>query len=322
MDSTTAHTHVTDRSDLRRYRTEIPNIVFDLELKQFDILLYCHLKRIAGETGACWKSTLELAAETGISVGRISAGKKVLAEPRERLGGKALITLRTQTRDDGRPWRDYLTITDIWPENMTHFGEGSPHESMGSPGEPMALLTSVNEGSRGEPMVPDKGSPGERHKKEPFKRIKGDAGAMRPRRAASPLGPGAQLYRSITNLTPNAAQREMIEAAYAAHPDRFGVVIRFWTAQGWNPKSIPGMVEVIERGTWRGGKPVIVQAPASVATLDPRAVYHGDDGAPRLKPAYGVASEYELYEMDPELPGTWPDWYAIAARAFGVEVPS
>ena len=317
MNDGPTYTNVADRCDMRRYRTEIPNVVFELGLKQLDILLYCHLKRIAGDKGACWKSTPELAAETGISSGRISTGKKALAQPRAALGGKALIAVRTQTREDGRPWRDYLTITDIWPENMAHFGEVSPDESMVSPRETMQPGYSANEVSPRERLV----SPGESHKKEPNKRIKDGAATGRRRPPASPLGIGAQLYRSITSLTPNAAQREMLEAAFAAHPDRFDVVVRTWAAKGWNRQSVPDMVEVIDRGTWRTGKPVLSRAPApaAVQVLDPRAIFHGDDGEARLKPAYGVASEYELYDMDPEDQRTWPDWYAAAARAFGVK---
>jgi hypothetical protein len=44
-----------DAGDLRKYRTEIPNLVLELGLSPYALALYVHLKRTAGQDGACYK---------------------------------------------------------------------------------------------------------------------------------------------------------------------------------------------------------------------------------------------------------------------------
>lgn len=124
---------IVDQSDLRRYRTEIPNIVFALGLTPFELALYCHLKRTAGAEGKCWKTTKTLAAETGMSGGMISQAKEGLEQTRPELGGKALIQITRDESKPGRP-RHIITITDIWIDNFASY-QNSPHELQSSPDE-------------------------------------------------------------------------------------------------------------------------------------------------------------------------------------------
>jgi hypothetical protein len=125
-----------DLGDSRKYRTEIPNLVFTLGLSPFELALYVHLKKTAGAEGACWKSTQTLSEETGMSAGMVSKAKDGLEESRKALGGKALINVSEEpNRGGGRP-RHVITITDIWPENFAaNARPSSPHEVASSSGE-------------------------------------------------------------------------------------------------------------------------------------------------------------------------------------------
>ncbi|GAF99333.1 unnamed protein product, partial [marine sediment metagenome] len=45
------------RSEDRAYFTMMPNIIDDMGLDPYAFRLYVHLRRVAGENGACWQST-------------------------------------------------------------------------------------------------------------------------------------------------------------------------------------------------------------------------------------------------------------------------
>ena len=113
---------VQDEGDLHRYRTEIPNIIFRLGLTPFELTLYAHLKQTAGDGGQCWKSTGTLARETGMSAGTISKAKDGLLSPRLELSGKSLIAVREEPGTRGGRPRHYISLTDVWPENMAMRG--------------------------------------------------------------------------------------------------------------------------------------------------------------------------------------------------------
>lgn len=127
---------VIDRSDPRKYRTEIPNIVLTLGLTPYELTLYVHLKRTAGADGTCWKSTATLARETGMSSGMVSKAKAALQKVMNPLR-KALITVSDEVNQKGGKPNHLITVTDIWPQNMAHFASSqdevapeprSPHE--------------------------------------------------------------------------------------------------------------------------------------------------------------------------------------------------
>ncbi len=125
-----------DAGDLKKYRTEIPNIVFTLGLDPYALSLYCHLKRTTGaaDGGVCWKSTRTLAAETGMSVGKVSDARAELEKPRDELNGKALISVE---RPKDRSKSTNVVCEDVWPENFgvftTRTRECSPHERKKEP---------------------------------------------------------------------------------------------------------------------------------------------------------------------------------------------
>jgi Helix-turn-helix domain len=131
-----------DEGDLRKYRTEIPNMVYDIGLTPYEGWLYGHFKRVCGAKpdGMCWKSVATLAKETGMSTGRVS-------EARRELERRGLIKME-QPKGPGTSIT--VTIVDIWPQNMARYMTPSQYEGPPSRGE--------DPPSRGEP------------KKEPFKK--------------------------------------------------------------------------------------------------------------------------------------------------------
>lgn len=112
--------HGRDDGDLKKYRTEIPNVVFTLGLRPPALALYCHLKRTTGaaDGGLCYKSTRTLAKETCMSIGMVSEARAELEQPREELGGKPLIQVH---RPEQKGKSVEVICVDVWAENFEHF---------------------------------------------------------------------------------------------------------------------------------------------------------------------------------------------------------
>jgi hypothetical protein len=120
--------------------TSIPNMVDDLGLSPYAFRLYCHLKRVAGELGACWQSTNTLAEACQMSMGMISKAKQELTATNPPL-------IRIERKHKPKPsgdWYHEIKIIDIWAVNSASFSPGerpvsysenrpSPHESKKNP---------------------------------------------------------------------------------------------------------------------------------------------------------------------------------------------
>lgn len=102
---------VVDRGDLRKYRTEIPNMVLGLGLTPYALALYVHLKRTAGDEGKCWKSTRTLAKETGISAGKVSSARGELED----------VELIHVERPSNPSQSVTVYILDVWEANFKQF---------------------------------------------------------------------------------------------------------------------------------------------------------------------------------------------------------
>lgn len=122
---------ITDSGDLRKYRTEIPNIIYSLGLTPFELALYNALKRTAGQNGTSRKSTPTLAKESGMSPGMVSKAKVGLAKPRPLLGNKPLIVINKEKNRNGGKAKDMIDIVDIWRENMAYFSKEQVHQNEG-----------------------------------------------------------------------------------------------------------------------------------------------------------------------------------------------
>lgn len=142
-----------DRSDLRKYRTELPNIYDDADLGVYEFRLLVHYKRV----GTCTESTATTARKCKISTGKVSAARKVLAA-----GG--WITLTEVATPKGMSYS--IEVVDRWQENFNTFApaqrspdehQPSPHEEVPSPGETKKELKDKNKsrGVKPAPSQPD-----------------------------------------------------------------------------------------------------------------------------------------------------------------------
>jgi len=97
-----------DESDLRKYRTEIPNLIDDMGLDVYEARLYLHYKRVCGaKGGTCWQSVRTTAKACKMSKGKVTGTRKGL----ER---KGLIRCEKNTETS----TINITIMDIWPANF------------------------------------------------------------------------------------------------------------------------------------------------------------------------------------------------------------
>lgn len=135
---------ISDPSDLKKYRTELPNLYDDAELDVYEFRLLAHYKRV----GRCTESLETTAAKCKFSEGKVS-------EARQSLADKGWIALQRVDMDKGR-YRFIVTVIDRWIENFARYsglsiediaeqvknaspspreGRGSPHEASPSPRE-------------------------------------------------------------------------------------------------------------------------------------------------------------------------------------------
>jgi hypothetical protein len=105
-------TRARDRSSLRHYRIELPNLIDDMGLSVYAFRLYVHLKRVAEDEGSCWQSARTLAEACSMSAGQVSKAKDELEQ--KQLIARHPKILRGGIGDD-------ITIVDIWPKNFAHY---------------------------------------------------------------------------------------------------------------------------------------------------------------------------------------------------------
>lgn len=100
------------------FRTEIPNIIFDI-LPLTHIGVYGHLKKIAGDGGACWQSKTNLAKKLGISKNTLL---KIIADLEEGNNPMKLKLIRQtkRTKANGDNDSSLIVIINIWADNGKH----------------------------------------------------------------------------------------------------------------------------------------------------------------------------------------------------------
>jgi hypothetical protein len=109
-------TFIVDEGDLRKYRTETPNIVYEMGLTPHAGWLYGHIKRVAGDSGVCFKGIRTLAKIAKMSVGKASAAKSEL----ENYG---LIAVKEGDRTKGEA--DEIRVVNMWSRNFRYFDSES-----------------------------------------------------------------------------------------------------------------------------------------------------------------------------------------------------
>ena len=102
---------ISDDASLKRWRTEIPNIIDDLGLDPYERTLYVHYKRVCGANdGACWESVRTTAKKTVMGHGTVS-------QARRRLEKRGLITCTKSNQTV------FVQMVDIWAVNMAFYLE-------------------------------------------------------------------------------------------------------------------------------------------------------------------------------------------------------
>lgn len=156
-----------DQSSNHHYRTELPNIIYEIGLDANEIALYSAIKRSAGDSGACTRSNTKLAKMAGMSsrtlqriLPRLLIINKILKKP--------LIIRSERINEDGDQDTNLITIIDIWPDNYSFFKKQNRDDKLSPPHDKL---------TRGQvkmtpPRVTDCHDPGDNlsYKEEPFKK--------------------------------------------------------------------------------------------------------------------------------------------------------
>lgn len=111
----------TEQQPDHHFRSEIPNIVYELGLSPIAFIIYSYLKRIAGDTGSCFKSIANLIKPMGISESSYKKYRKELTEKFDILGGLPLIRVEERKKKNGTNETTLITIVPIWRENGDYF---------------------------------------------------------------------------------------------------------------------------------------------------------------------------------------------------------
>ena len=226
---------VADRGDLRKYRTEIPNSIDDMDLSVYAFRLYVHLKRVAGDSGKCWQSSDTLATACHMSKGMISKAKDELVD-------KGLIHIDEQKLERGGRAAHHVTVNDIWLENFIKFAGHQPSsqdEQASSyselPSSPHEQASSPHEIKK-EPLS---------NKKEHIKNTRGG----KPPAPRDPLldNPAIIEYRSKAKIQIPAVLRKEVADTVTDIP-LWGTIIYDWIGNGWNKQNVRGMLDAYRKG--------------------------------------------------------------------------
>ena len=111
MNTATEKNQVKDRSGNRKYFTMVLRIVRLKARSPYDVAAWLTVMDIAGETGECDYSTDDLAALSGMSTGKFSDCRSYLIK-------QGLLNGDIQKLQNGGQSRWYLTVPDLWEENV------------------------------------------------------------------------------------------------------------------------------------------------------------------------------------------------------------
>lgn len=108
--------YINDFAELKKYRTELPNLYDDAELDVYEFRLLAHYKRV----GTCTESATTTAAKCKMS-------KAQVMETRQRLGDNGFIKLEKVPCPGGFAYS--ITIVDLWLENFAKYS-GLTHDQI------------------------------------------------------------------------------------------------------------------------------------------------------------------------------------------------
>lgn len=115
------------------FRTELPNIIDDLNLSPNTFRVYFKLKRIAGDNGKCFKTMDNLAAECRMCKRTVQYSLKELQQPFKELNNKPLIKVFKKMNDHGGSAPNEIKIVNVWPENMVEYARKYGNKKVDEP---------------------------------------------------------------------------------------------------------------------------------------------------------------------------------------------
>lgn len=232
-----ARYEIRDDGDYRKYFTQTPNIVDDMELSVYAFRLYFHLRRVAGDNGECWQSVDTLSKSCRMSAGMITKSRNELV--------KAGL-IKIDRKDNPRGGRDFfiIALVDLWKDNYEKYKATSLYELASSPDE---LASSPHEVKNN----PVNKNPIKNNKKK----ISGDAA---PRKSAenSGLYSIAMELSLVTGMDFEKNKSRLFREAKAYKPDEIEQIKRDygeggeWYRQDW--RGLRGQCPTLEtiRATW------------------------------------------------------------------------
>lgn len=106
---------IQDSNDLRKYRTELPNLIDDLDLSPTAYRLYGHYKRRAGAAGGeCTEGLRGIAKHCKMSINTVRKGRDELLERR---------LIQSHPFLDAKGNHEHISIVNIWPENFRRYAQ-------------------------------------------------------------------------------------------------------------------------------------------------------------------------------------------------------
>ena len=104
---------VLDESSDRKYFTIIPNYIVN-HSTVYEQAVYLYMKRVAGETGTCWTSALEIGKKLGIARRTVKTNQNKLV----KRGWIEIVGKRGKTKPT-----DEYRIVDLWKLNVDFYNE-------------------------------------------------------------------------------------------------------------------------------------------------------------------------------------------------------
>ncbi len=159
---------INDLSSNHKYRTELPNIIYEIGLTPNLIGVYSALKRAAGDNGQCTKSEKTLSKQLNITKKTLHGLITQLCEVNPILK-KSLVNCTNRFSECGDKDTNSITITDIWPENYSYFSGDSGGRVKNTPPRVKITQPRVNSTQGVGEKLPQ-GRVKITHKEEPFKK--------------------------------------------------------------------------------------------------------------------------------------------------------
>lgn len=215
---------ISDPSDLRKWRIELPNLYDDADLDPYEFRLLAHYKRV----GVCTEGTITTGKKTKMSPAQVSIKRQSLAD-------KGFIQLLEVPLSDGSKYFSYrIVVVDMWEKNFKKYSTHSRGKY--PPSHDKYPLHSVKQRKN-------------HVKKEPPEKKK---------REATPPPAEVTLFHALTGRYPAKPSFETVVDAVQKIKARLGrdvllddlrPFLTAWTDKNWNPLNLAWLKEWAVAGT-------------------------------------------------------------------------